>query len=103
MRRKMTGLAAVVLLLAAGVRADQPTSDEGVNIQEMVMKMLGAGYRVMNIPTHEYSRKHGESHIKIWRQWPKFVLCVLAHVLRRSDGQPPQGSIDGSGNEGGSS
>jgi dolichol-phosphate mannosyltransferase len=85
-------------VLAVGLREDIHTIE-----QEMVMKMLGAGYRVMNIPTHEYSRKHGESHIKIWRQWPKFVLCVLAHVLRRSDGQPPQGSIDGSGNEGGSS
>jgi glycosyltransferase involved in cell wall biosynthesis len=52
--------------------------------QEMVMKMLLAGYRVMNIPTHEYRRRHGKSHIKIWRQWPKFVWCVLTHVVRTS-------------------
>lgn len=48
--------------------------------QEMVMKMLRAGYRVTNIPTHEYRRSHGESHIKIWRQWPRFVWCVIKQV-----------------------
>ena len=65
--------------LGVGLREDIHTIE-----QEMVMKMLRAGYRVMNIPTHEYRRRHGESHIKIWRQWPKFVLCVLTHVVRRS-------------------
>ncbi|MCW8984041.1 MAG: glycosyltransferase family 2 protein [Thermoanaerobaculales bacterium] len=49
--------------------------------QEMVMKMLLAGHRVMNIPTHEYSRQHGESHIRIWRQWPRFVWCVIKHLV----------------------
>ncbi|MCK5377104.1 MAG: hypothetical protein KAJ97_08490, partial [Acidobacteria bacterium] len=59
--------------------------------QEMVMKMLRSGYRVVNIPTHEYPRRYGESHIKIWRQWPRFVLCVLTHVVSPSQpsGLPP--------------
>lgn len=68
-----------VAALEVGLREDIHTIE-----QEMVMKMLLAGYRVLNIPTHEYRRQHGESHIKIWRQWPKFVLCVLAHVIRTS-------------------
>jgi dolichol-phosphate mannosyltransferase len=61
--------------LEVGLREDIHTIE-----QEMVMKMLQAGYRVMNIPTHEYHRQHGESHIKIWRQWPRFVWCVVNHV-----------------------
>ena len=35
--------------------------------QETVMKMLRHGYRVMNVPTHEYARKFGMSHINIWK------------------------------------
>jgi dolichol-phosphate mannosyltransferase len=62
--------------LEVGLREDIHTIE-----QEMVMKMLLAGYSVINIPTHEYSRQHGESHIKIWRQWPRFVWCVVKHVV----------------------
>jgi len=65
--------------LEAGLREDIHTIE-----QEMVMKMLLSGYRVVNVPTHESRRRYGESHIKIWRQWPRFVACVLAHVVRRS-------------------
>ena len=61
--------------LDVGLREDIHTIE-----QEMVMKMLRAGYRVVNIPTHEYRRRHGESHIKIWRQWPRFVWCVIKQV-----------------------
>jgi dolichol-phosphate mannosyltransferase len=51
--------------------------------QEMVMKFLRHGYRVMNIPTHEYPREFGESHIRIWREWPMFVWCVVKNVAAR--------------------
>jgi glycosyltransferase involved in cell wall biosynthesis len=51
--------------------------------QEMAMKMLRHGYRVMNVPTHEYARTHGASHIRIWREWPTFVWCVVANLLVR--------------------
>ena len=50
--------------------------------QEMAMKMLRHGYRVINVPTHEYARTHGTSHIKIWKEWPTFVWCVLVNLLR---------------------
>ncbi|MBW8011271.1 MAG: glycosyltransferase [Chloroflexi bacterium] len=48
--------------------------------QEIVMKMLRHKYRVMNVPTHEYARKYGESHINIWREWPRFVWCLLKNL-----------------------
>ncbi|MEJ2188241.1 MAG: glycosyltransferase family 2 protein [Acidobacteriota bacterium] len=70
-------------VLQVGLREDIHTIE-----QEMVMKLLRAGYRVMNIPTHEYPRRFGESHIRIWRQWPRFVWCVVHHVLSRSVSAP---------------
>jgi len=79
--------------LEVGLREDIHTIE-----QEMVMKMLLAGYRVINIPTHEYSRQHGESHIKIWRQWPRFVGCVVKHVVavNRPSSERSRTSIDSS-------
>jgi dolichol-phosphate mannosyltransferase len=62
-----------------GLRANIHTIE-----QEMVMKMLLAGFEVINVPTHEYPRRYGESHIRIWRQWPRFVGNVVAHLARRT-------------------
>ena len=50
--------------------------------QEMVMKVLAYGYRVVNRPTHEYSRLFGTSHISVWREWPTFVRCVLVNIFQ---------------------
>ncbi len=55
--------------------------------QEMVMKMLRYGYRVTNIPTHEYTRRFGQSHINIWKEWPKFVWCVIVNLMHKN---PPK-------------
>jgi len=45
------------------------------------MKMLRYGYRVTNVPTYEYKRRFGQSHIHIWKEWPKFVWCVLVNLI----------------------
>ena len=59
-----------------GLREDRHTIE-----QEMVMKMLAHGYRVVNRPTHELARLHGDSHIRIWKEWPIFVWCVLRNIV----------------------
>ena len=59
------------------------TEDRHTIEQEMVMKFLRHGYAVTNIACHEYSRKFGESHIHIWREWPLFVWCVVKNVVAR--------------------
>ncbi len=59
------------------------TEDRHTIEQEMVMKSLRHGYRVANIPTHEYPREFGTSHIRIWREWPMFVWCVVKNVAAR--------------------
>lgn len=56
--------------------------------QEMVMKMLRYGYRVSNVPTHEYARRFGRSHINIWREWPSFVRCVLVNLVHKRTPRP---------------
>jgi dolichol-phosphate mannosyltransferase len=78
--------------LALGLRENRHTIE-----QEMVMKILRHGYRAINVPTHEYARKHGHSHINIWREWPLFVWCVLVNLLPRDMAPRPAtaGSADG--------
>lgn len=56
--------------------------------QEMVMKTLRHGYRAKNVPSHEYQREYGTSHIQIWKEWPLFVWCVAKNLARK---YPPSG------------
>jgi dolichol-phosphate mannosyltransferase len=80
-----------------GFRAIRRTAALSVNLtenthtieQEMVMKMLRYGYRVINVPTHEYARQYGTSHINIWKEWPTFVWCVVVNLLRSDRPRPP--------------
>ena len=65
--------------LSLGLKENRHTIE-----QEMVMKMLRHGYRVMNVPTHEYERKYGRSHINIWKEWPMFVWCVITNIARKN-------------------
>jgi glycosyltransferase involved in cell wall biosynthesis len=65
--------------LSIGLKENRHTIE-----QEMVMKMLRYGYRVMNVPTHEYERKYGRSHINIWKEWPMFVSCVITNIARKN-------------------
>lgn len=64
--------------LVVGLKEDTHTIE-----QEMVMKFLRHGFRVANAPTHEYRRQFGESHIRIWREWPRFVWCVIENIVVR--------------------
>ncbi len=48
--------------------------------QEMVIRALRMGYRIKNIAAHEYARKHGHSHIRIWREWPHFMWCMFHNL-----------------------
>ena len=63
------------------VRSVRLREDRHTIEQEMVMKMLAHGYRVVNRPSHELARLHGDSHIRIWREWPIFVWCVLRNIV----------------------
>ncbi|HEX8550936.1 MAG TPA: glycosyltransferase [Abditibacteriaceae bacterium] len=49
--------------------------------QEMVMKFLGGGFRVINVPSHEYARQGGEAKLNLGRVWFRFGTVVLRHVF----------------------
>ena len=66
------------------------TSNSTTIEQEMVMKALAAGHRVVNVSSHEYRRQGGESKVIVSRVWPWYVLNVLRHVLRPSRRPPPR-------------
>jgi len=50
--------------------------------QEMAMKALLRGYRVMNVPSHEYRRTHGTSRLSAPRYGWRYVWNALTTALR---------------------
>ncbi len=48
--------------------------------QEMAIKAIRLGYRVTEVPTHEYRRRSGESQIRVRRVWWRFVWCLIRNL-----------------------
>ncbi len=49
--------------------------------QEMMMKCLKKGYRVAEVPTHEYARKHGQSCIRLRKVWLRYIYCFVKNIF----------------------
>ena len=49
--------------------------------QEMIVATLRAGKTLAEVPTHEYPRKAGSSHISVWRDGPSYVLSLARLML----------------------
>lgn len=49
--------------------------------QEMVMKALKKGYRVAEVPSHEYPRIFGKSRIQIWKVWHRFLWSLIRNLF----------------------
>ena len=49
--------------------------------QEMIMKTLKKGYRMAEVPSHEHSRRYGVSHIKLWRDAPRYVYTLFKYLF----------------------
>lgn len=49
--------------------------------QEMIIKTLKKGYRLAEVPTHEYSRLHGESSISLFKAGPRYLYSWLKNLL----------------------
>jgi glycosyltransferase involved in cell wall biosynthesis len=47
---------------------------------EMVLKALKRGFRVCQVPSHEYARRRGESSLSVVRQAPAFLACLLRNI-----------------------
>ena len=49
--------------------------------QEMVMKVLRKGYRIAEIPSHEFERGAGRSKISLRRMWLRYVYQWLRDMV----------------------
>jgi len=49
--------------------------------QEMTIKALKNGFKVDEIVSHEYARKHGESNIKLWKVSHRYIWCLLKNIF----------------------
>src|SRR3954465_12772207 len=45
--------------------------------QEMTIQTLKQGWRMAEVPSHEHRRLHGTSHIRVWRDAPRYVYCLV--------------------------
>ncbi len=49
--------------------------------QEMIIKTLRRGFRMAEVPSHEHPRRHGVSHIRVWRSAPRYVWSLFKYLL----------------------
>jgi glycosyltransferase involved in cell wall biosynthesis len=45
--------------------------------QEMTMMTLRQGWRMAEVPSHEHPRTHGSSHIRVWRDAPRYGFSLV--------------------------
>ena len=64
------------VLGSLGLKEDSTTIE-----QEMIIKTLKYGYRLGEVPTHEYRRAHGTSHIRISRVWMRYMYSMIRYLL----------------------
>ncbi len=49
--------------------------------QEMIMKVLKNGFRISEVPSHEFARKHGTSGIVVSKVWHRYIWCLLKGII----------------------
>ncbi|MFQ5952910.1 MAG: glycosyltransferase family 2 protein [Candidatus Omnitrophota bacterium] len=49
--------------------------------QELVIKTLKKGYKILEIPSHEYKRQHGNSRILLRRVWFRWVYSWIKYLF----------------------
>jgi dolichol-phosphate hexosyltransferase len=48
--------------------------------QEMIIKTLKAGFRLEEVPTHEYKRRFSRSHIRVGRVWFRYGYSLVKYL-----------------------
>lgn len=72
-----------------GFRAIRASVSKKINLQEngfaieqeMLMKVLKNGYRVAEVPSHEYERKYGKSRINLFWETGKYFLSLVKGII----------------------
>ncbi len=57
------------------------TSDLTTIEQEMLMRALKLGCRVVEVPSHEYERRWGISKVQVWRLWWPYLWSVARNIF----------------------
>jgi len=63
------------------VRKLKLTEDIFTIEQEMLIKALKKGYRVMEVASHEYERKYGRSRIKLLTMSWRYIWCLIKNII----------------------
>jgi glycosyltransferase involved in cell wall biosynthesis len=50
--------------------------------QEMVVETVRRGYRLVEVPTHEYRRHSGKSSISVWKFGFRYVFCLVRNLMK---------------------
>jgi len=61
---------------ALGLKANLTTIE-----QEMLMRALKCGCRVVEIPSHEFERRWGVSKVSVWRLWWAYVWSLMRNIF----------------------
>ncbi len=64
------------MLLSLDLHEDLTTIE-----QEMTIKTLRKGFRIVEVPTHEYRRHFGQSKIQVEKVWLRYVYSWLKYLL----------------------
>ena len=49
--------------------------------QEMLMRALKCGCRVVEVPSHEFERRWGVSKVSVWRLWWAYVWSLMRNIF----------------------
>ncbi|HEX7136241.1 MAG TPA: glycosyltransferase family 2 protein [Vicinamibacterales bacterium] len=49
--------------------------------QEMLMRALKHGCRVVEVPSHEFERRWGVSKVRVWRLWWAYLWSVMRNIV----------------------
>jgi glycosyltransferase involved in cell wall biosynthesis len=64
------------VLQGLDLREDRTTIE-----QEMTIKTLRQGWRMAEVPSHEHRRAHGTSHIRVWRDAPRYGYSLVKNLF----------------------
>ena len=48
--------------------------------QEMLMRALKRGCRVVEVPSHEFERRWGVSKVSVWRLWWAYLWSLVRNI-----------------------
>lgn len=57
------------------------TSDITTVEQEMCIKCLKKGFKIVEVPTHEYKRRYGESSFSLWKVGHKYFFNLIKNII----------------------